>query len=32
LSDDDRLAAHIRNRSGSPYARKSSKTTLATAA
>lgn len=32
LSDDDRLADHIRNRSGSPYARTSRKTSLATAA
>jgi hypothetical protein len=32
LSDDDRLAAHIRHRPGSPYARKTRKTTLATAA
>ena len=32
LSDDDRLAAYIRNRPGSPYARRSSKTTLANAA
>jgi len=32
LSDDDRLAAHIRNRPGSPYARRSRKTTLANAA
>jgi hypothetical protein len=32
LSDDDRLAAHIRNRPGNPYARSSSKTTLANAA
>lgn len=32
LSDDERLATHIRNRPGSPYARRSSKTTLANAA
>ena len=32
LSDDDRLAAHIRQRPGSPYARTSRKTLLATAA
>ena len=32
LSDDDRLAAHIRQRPGSPYARTSRKTSLATAA
>jgi hypothetical protein len=32
LSDDDRLAAHIHNRPGSPYARRSRKNTLATAA
>ena len=32
LSDDDRLAAHIRNRLGSPYARRSGKSTLANAA
>lgn len=32
LSDDDRLAAHIRNRPGSPYARKSRQTSLANAA
>jgi hypothetical protein len=31
LSDDDRLATDIRNRSGSPYARRSRKTTLANA-
>jgi hypothetical protein len=32
LSDDDRLAAHIRQRPGQPYARTSRKTSLATAA
>lgn len=32
LSDDDRLTAHIRNRPGCPYARKSRKNTLANAA
>jgi hypothetical protein len=32
LSDDDRLAAYIRQRPGSPYARTSRKTPLATAA
>ena len=32
LSHDDRLAQHIRNRPGSPYATKSRKATLATAA
>lgn len=32
LSDDDRLAAHIRNRPASPYARPSRKNPLATAA
>jgi hypothetical protein len=32
LSDDDRLAVHIRQRPGSPYARTTSKTQLATAA
>lgn len=32
LSDDDRLVNHIRQRTGSPYARKSRKTTLAAAA
>jgi len=32
LSDDDRLLTHIRNRPGSPYARKSKKSSLAAAA
>ncbi len=32
LSDDDRLAAHLRQRPGRPYARASKKSPLATAA
>ncbi|MCC7476651.1 MAG: hypothetical protein IT425_14780, partial [Pirellulales bacterium] len=32
LSEDDRLLTHIRQRPGTPYARKSKKPTLATAA